>query len=165
MKALIVAESWFGNATAIAEHIAEGLGALNVSATVTDITEATDHVTAEYDLLIIGAPTHNGELSTADSRKAVTDSGGPEGHTGVREWIERVDIADGVKVTSFTTLLDDTNPDKTAANAIAKRLSERFPGKVIEVKTFLVEESKGPLAYGEDEAAKDWGKDLADSLR
>lgn len=165
MQALIVAESWFGNATAIAEHIAEGLGALNVSASVVGIADAPEHVTAEYDLLIIGAPTHAGGLSNESSRQDVVDSGGPEGHTGVREWIEQVDIADGVKVASFTTLLDDSNPDETAANAVAKRLSERFPGKVIELKTFLVEESKGPLAYGEDEAAKAWGQDLADSLR
>lgn len=165
MQALIVAESWFGNATTIAGHIAEGLGAGNVTADVVGIAGAPDHVTAEYDLLIIGAPTHGGGLSNADSRQDVVNSGGPAGDTGVREWIEHVDIADGVKVASFTTLLDDSNPDETAANAVAKRLSERFPGKVIELKTFLVEESKGPLAYGEDEAAKAWGQDLADSLR
>lgn len=165
MQALIVAESWFGNATAIARLIAEGLDGARVSASVVGITEAPTHVTAEYDLLIIGAPTHAGGLSDASSRQDVAESGGPHGETGVREWIEEVDIADGVKVASFTTLLDDSNPDETAANAIAKRLSERFPGKVIELKTFLVEESKGPLSYGEDEAAKQWGQDLADSLR
>lgn len=165
MQALIVAESWFGNATAVGEHIAAGLGALNISASVLSITDAPDQVTAEYDLLIIGAPTHGGGLSNEESRQDVVESGGPEGETGVREWIERVDIADGVKVAAYTTLLDDSNPDETAANAVAKRLSERFPGKVIEVKTFLVEESKGPLNDGEDEAAKAWGQDLADSLR
>ena len=129
------------------------------------VEDAPDVVDASYDLLLIGAPTHAGTLSTPESRQEVAESGGPNGTTGAREWIERVDIADGVKVAAFTTLLDDSNPDETAANAIAKTLSERYPGKVIEIKIFLVEESKGPLAYGEIESAHAWGQELADSLR
>ena len=165
MNALIVVESWFGNAHSIAEHLTHGLGDLDVQASVVAVEDAPDVVDASYDLLIIGAPTHGGGLSTPQSRQDVAESGGPQGTTGAQEWIDRVEIADGVKVAAFTTLLDDSNPDETAANAIAKDLSERYTGKVIEIKTFLVEESKGPLAYGEIESAHAWGQALAESLQ
>ena len=85
MQALIVVESWFGNAHSIAEHLTHGLGDLDVQASVMAVEDAPDVVDASYDLLLIGAPTHAGTLSTPESRQEVAESGGPNGTTGARE--------------------------------------------------------------------------------
>ncbi|WP_336249724.1 flavodoxin [Stomatohabitans albus] len=164
MKALIVCESWFGNAYTVAEHISQGLGAQKIDTAIVRAQDAPDVVGVEYDLLIVGAPTHGGGLSTPSTRADAMNEGGDTGDMGVSEWLDTVTIAESVNVAAFTTMVDDSDTDQTAAHAIAIRISERFPGKFVELNRFLVEESHGPLAFGEGEAAGTWGHSLANSL-
>jgi flavorubredoxin len=66
MKALIVHESMYGNTHAVADAVAEGLGA---QAEVDPCpVHAMPTVPADLDLLIVGGPTHLHGLSTALSR-------------------------------------------------------------------------------------------------
>ena len=61
----------------------------------------------------------------------------------------------------------DTRIDKppaltgVAARGIAKRLGRRGWKLVAEPESFFVEDSEGPLADGELERAREWGKALA----
>jgi flavodoxin len=166
MTAIVVYESVYGNTRAVAEAIAEGLGDADVVA----VHEAADRL-IDVDLLVVGGPTHMHGLTTARSREiaaeAVHEDGsghvepGATEEPGLRVWLRDLPHEDGAKAAAF-----DTRADKSpwltgaASRGIAKRL--RHHGyEVISRQSFLVEDSEGPLAEGELDRAREWGRKLA----
>ena len=170
MNALIVYESIYGNTRAVAEVIAEGLGA----AEVVSVRDGASRL-EETELLIVGGPTHIHGLATASSRRAAVEALSEDGEAhaepgateepGLRSWLRDLRRREKAQAAAFDTRLD-RSPWFTgvASRGIAKRLRRRGY-EVIGTESFLVEDSEGPLADGELERARAWGAELAQSLR
>lgn len=169
MNAVVVYESIYGNTRAVAEAIAEGLGA-------GDVVSVRDAASGIHDaaLLIVGGPTHIHGLATASSRRAALEAVSEDGadhvepgaaeEPGLRSWLRDLPRRENVRAAAFDTRLD-RSPWFTgvASRAIAKRLRRHWY-EVIATESFLVEDSEGPLADGELERARAWGADLAQQL-
>jgi flavodoxin len=166
MNALVVYESVYGNTRAIAEAIGEGIG----GATVMPVSTAGD--LAEADLVVVGGPTHMHGLASKRSREMAVDAAKEDpgvqldvnasAEPGLRTWLHDLPRAEGVRAATFDTRLDKS-PWLTglASRGIAKRLRQRGYD-VIASESFLVEDSEGPLADGELDRARAWGRQLAD---
>jgi flavodoxin len=166
MNAVVVYESVYGNTRAIAEAIADGLGA----AAVLPVSEAAAR-TGEAELLVVGGPTHMHGLATATSRHQAASVAHEDGgisvdpaataEPGLRKWLHDLPARDGARAAAFDTRLDKS-PWLTgvASRAIAKRLRHRGY-EIVDTESFLVADSEGPLQDGELDRARAWGAQLA----
>lgn len=162
MRTLIVTESWFGNTNTIGQRIARGLEAGGASVEYHSIADAPTAIPEGIDLLVIGAPTHNRNLSTPASRSQAAsrlNADTKPNATGVREWLPRLSVPEGTDIAIFDTVTGKNWMSGSAAKAAAKKLGKR----TIDVMSFVVTGTEGPLAEGEEEAAQDWGKSLVRS--
>ena len=159
--ALVIVESHFGNTRTIARAVAAGLADAGVRASVLDADRA-GAPPADLDLLVLGAPTHNRGLSTAGSRAAARKQGATAaaGDGGLREWLATASIPPRTRVAVFDTVTARNWLSGSAARAIAKTLRRAGRGEPA-VKSFVVDSSRGPLADGEEEAARAWGREWA----
>ncbi|MDX5309965.1 MAG: flavodoxin domain-containing protein, partial [Rhodococcus sp. (in: high G+C Gram-positive bacteria)] len=55
MRALVVYESMFGNTRHVAEAVARGLGS---AVRTVPVTQAHEENLSDYDLVVVGGPTH-----------------------------------------------------------------------------------------------------------
>jgi Flavodoxin domain len=166
MSVLVVYESVYGNTRAIAEAVAEGLGGAEVTA-----VHAAPQRPEGVDLLVVGGPTHMHGLATIRSRQMGADAVKEDGDShvepgateepGLRAWLAALPDGEGRKAAAFDTRLD-RSPWLTgvASRGIAKRL-RRHGYEIVDRDSFLVEESEGPVAAGELERAREWGRTLA----
>lgn len=157
MRSLIVCESLFGNTKAIADAIAEGLRWYGEAHVVT-AEQAVPEVIDGIDLLVVGAPTHAWGIPRA--RTWAADSQ-PVAHHGpfIRDWLDEVPDGYDRPGAAFATRLDKPRLlTGTAANGIARRLRDRGWREVVRPRSFLVTGTEGPLADGELEEAKAWGR-------
>ncbi|HET6866640.1 MAG TPA: flavodoxin domain-containing protein [Solirubrobacteraceae bacterium] len=170
MNAIVVYESVYGNTREVAEAIAEGVG----DARVFPVHEAANDVRG-YELVVVGGPTHMHGMASSSSRHAAVEALHEDGNAhrvepgateepGLRAWLR--DLAEGpeVRAATFDTRLD-RSPWLTgaASRGIAKRLRHRRY-EVVDSESFLVEESEGPLADGEVDRAREWGRKLASMM-
>ena len=166
MRSLVVYESWFGNTRRIAQTVADALASYGE----VKILSVDDQLPPldEFDLLVIGAPTHVHGLSNRLSRKSALeqqDRDGDGGGSGVRGWLERLPLLGRPPVAVF-----DTRAHKSellvgsAAQGIVRRLRRRGYRFAAEPESFFVEGTPGPLEEGELERAAQWGKALADEV-
>lgn len=169
MNAIVVYESVCGNTHAIADAVAEGLGAaaqLSVRVVVARAGEA--------ELLVVGGPTHMHGLATVRSRQMAAAAAHRDGGTaidpavtdepGLGGWLHELPHTEGAHAAAFDTRLDKS-PWLTwvAARGIARRL--RHHGyEIVSTESFLVEDAEGPLEEGELDRARAWGAQLARSL-
>ena len=109
-------------------------------------------------------------LTSKMSRKAAVQAAEDDGvsvepaateEPGLRTWLASID-APGVRVATFDTRIDKP-PALTgvAARGIAKRLRRGGGEPIADPESFFVEDSEGPLAEGELDRAREWGRDLA----
>ena len=170
MSAIVVYESVYGNTRAVAEAIAEGLG----DASSLPVHEAPEHVRG-HELVVVGGPTHMHGMATSQSRQAAVEALHEDGNAhqiepgateepGLRTWMRDLPEGHGIKAAAFDTRVD-RSPWLTgaASRGIAKRLRRRGYD-VVDSESFLVEESEGPLAEGELDRAREWGRKLASLL-
>jgi len=173
MRAVITFESIYGNTRALAEAVAEGLGSAG-DVTVVSHHEADPAVVAGAELVVVGAPTHMHSLPTSMSRKMAAHASEEDGvpldpgataDPGIRSWLSE-QSGDGRRAAAFDTRADG-RPALTgsAARGIAKRLRRRGFELIAEPESFLVEDAEGPLAEGELERAREWGRTIAAQLR
>jgi hypothetical protein len=171
MSALVVYESVYGNTRDVAQAIAEGLGHARMVA----VHEAPDHV-SEHELVVVGGPTHMHGMATSRSRQSAVEAllkdgsphlieAGAVEEPGLRAWLRDLPEGPGIKAAAFDTRID-RSPWLTgaASRGIAKRLRHRRYD-VMDSESFLVAESEGPLAEGELDRAREWGRKLASLLR
>ena len=151
--AIVIVESCFGSTRAVAEQIAQGLHEGGVAAQVLSPEQATADRIADAWLLALGAPTHNRGLPTATSRAQA----GNGDTMGLREWLAAAQIAADVRLAAFDTVIRRSWLSGSAAKRIARAL--RRPK--ISVHSCVVTGSRGPLADGQAQAARDWGTQLA----
>ena len=169
MDALVVYESVYGNTRAVAEAVADGVGAFAVLP-----VHAAQRSQGTPDLLIIGGPTHVHGLATRRSRHVAAATAQEDGRThleagattdpGLRTWLHGLSPGAARHAAAFDTRLD-RSPwlSGAAARGITRRL--RHLGiDVIATESFLVEDTEGPLQAGELERARAWGAELARSI-
>lgn len=168
MRALIVAESYFGNTRHVAEAIADGLRAGHAAAVV-DVLEAPSAVPDGVDLLVVGGPTHAHGMSTPDSRRSATQRRESTVHTsrtGIREWLAALaPPPPGVAAAAFDTRIKGPRLLWGSASQGATRELERLGFATVgEPASFLVHGPLGPvvdsLVDGELERARAWGERL-----
>lgn len=165
MNAVVVVESWFGNTREIGEAVARGLTAGGVPAEVVSVNDAPAAISGDVKLLVVGAPTHNRSLSTADTRAKAAEATQQSAGTGVREWLTSVSLGDGASLAVFDTTNGRGWLSGSAAKAAIRILAERVPGRQAQTKTFVVRGTAGPLRPGESEAAEAWGRSLSAAAR
>lgn len=172
MRALVTFESVYGNTRSIAEAVGEGLGALG-DVTVASHDQLSREVVEGADLLVVGAPTHMHGLPTSFSRKMAAKASEEEGVSldpcatadpGIRSWLAE-QSGDGRAAAAFDTRADK-NPALTgsAARGIGKRLRRRGFELAVDPESFFVDDAEGPLAEGELERAREWGRTIAAQL-
>jgi hypothetical protein len=166
MRALVVYESWFGNTRELAEAVAEALSTEG-EVTVLSVDDPLPELD-EFDLLVVGAPTHVHGLSSGMSRKGAIEQRGDDGDPGigVRGWIDALpNGAQGPRVAVF-----DTRVNKpvllvgSAARGIARRLRQHGYALAGEPESFFVHDAPASLDEGELERAAEWGRTLTNEV-
>jgi flavodoxin len=167
MKAVVVYESIWGNTAAVARAIAEGLGP-DVPALST--SEATSQAIAGVDLLVAGAPVQGFSLPSEKMREGIradprkNDASADFSHRPLRTWLEALPAGAGTgRSAAFETRV--RGPFGHATKAIVERLEGAGYPLAAEPEGFVVKGTKGPLRDGELERARDWGAELARSLK
>ena len=166
MNIVVIYESLYGNTKAIAEAIADGLqdgGDVGLHSTL----DGVDITTA--DLIVIGGPTHAHGMSRASSRqideKRAAPLPGTDTGLGMRETIQAFPRGEGRPVATFDTRFDKPAWLTGSAAAVAgKKLTKRGYRLITEPESFMIEGGEGPLAAGEIDRARMWGKELTEIL-
>ena len=166
MSALVVVETYFGNTRHIGDVVANGLRSDGITTKVISVEDAPTQLDDGIELLVIGAPTHDLGLSTAESRHAASARKGQvEPTIGVREWMGLVTVP---SIPPLVAIFDTRTgypwlAGSAAAQASAFLSSRGFP--VIPAReTFRVQGITGPLNVGEDERAERWTSVVAARL-
>jgi flavodoxin len=164
LRAQVVYESMFGNTEWVARAVAEGLRLEAFDTTVVNVGEAPH--TDEYDLLVVGGPTHAFSLSRASTRQDAVKQGAPAeaATTGLREWIAALakPTDAGRLVAAFDTRVRKVKHLPAAASRKAAHLmAKKGYELVVPPHGFLVEDVSGPLADGQLEEATAWGRKIA----
>jgi flavodoxin len=156
MKAFIVVETCFGNTSSVADAITDGLRSAGAEVETMPADAAPPRLSA--DLVLVGAPTHNLGLPSPDTRRQAVQKGAATAPaTGVREWITGVQTLDG-RVVTFATTTGGMFAG-SAGKAIVKALKQRRVPAQCGVD-FRVIGMSGPLAAGELDRAREWGRTM-----
>ena len=140
------------------EAIAEGLRSADAESVVVPAFEAPETVTS--DLLLLGAPTHNGGLPSPRSREQAVARGATEvPPTGIKEWLSRADLTSVLKVAVFETVVDGLWVG-SAARAPKKAVAGRKRVRV-EQHRFVVSGKVPALKDDQSESARAWGMAMA----
>jgi flavodoxin len=147
MRALIVYETIHGNTAQVAQAIGD---AIDGEVLLPD--KVSPAGLKEYDLLIVGSPTHGGWFTE-----------------GIRDLLEASPALMGVQVAAFDTrtasIWNRILPFGYAAPRIAQRLDEKGGSLVAPPEGFVVLGTKGPLRAGELDRAADWAKEIARAVQ
>jgi hypothetical protein len=167
VRALVVYESVFGDAEAIARAIAAGLAG-HLPVDVVAAREAPTDVGADVALLVVGGPTHAfGMPKPATREGAVKQYGAHLDDTaaGLHEWLDTAHLRPGLSAAAFDTRMDHpkliTKLDH-ASKTEQKLLKAHGATLVAPAEHFVVVDAKGPLADGEEDRARQWGRALAE---
>ena len=173
MKALVIYESMYGNTRAIAGAIGLGL-ATGAEATVHQVAEVRASELPDFDLLIVGGPTHTWSMSRPTTRKGAADAAAKPGSglvlepgatgPGLREWLQSPEFA-AVSRTAHVTTFDTRmraplGLSGAASRAIARRLGRLGISCSSRPQSFYVTK-QNQLVDGEAARAEAWGRELA----
>lgn len=167
-QVLVIAESHFGNTVAVADAVAATLRAAGVRTSLALAHEASTTVPAETTALVLVAPTHDGDLSTPDSRRRAAGIGAKDSTDGrgIREWVTSCEGSRGARLICIGTAAQGhTSTERgPAASAAAELASKRGFRHVEEGPSFGVLGVAGPLVPGELVRAREWASELAEQL-
>ena len=170
MRSIVVYESMYGNTRHVAEAVARGLGSQN-DVEVVPVTGAAALDPGDYDLVVVGGPTHlhgmSGESSRRGAQQAAEMSAGhlamePDAASeGVREWMQALSGIPG-RAAAFDTRVDGA-PLLTgrASRGIYRHLHRAGFTMVAPPESFLVTRKETVLEPGEETRAQAWGEHLA----
>ncbi|HWS57520.1 MAG TPA: flavodoxin/nitric oxide synthase [Actinotalea sp.] len=170
MTSLVVYESMFGATKAVAEAIGEGLAAAGpvrvVEVGALAAAPDGDVVPTDVTLLVVGGPTHAFGMTRASTRADAAKELGPviSATIGVREWLERVTVPDGVGCAAFDTKVLRPNLPGSAGKGIDKHLRRLGGRPVTRPRTFTVHGKSDGLVEGQVDQARAWGAELGDAL-
>jgi len=153
MKGIVVYDTSHGNTKIIAETIAETLKESGLKVDFSHVKDVKELHAKDYDFLVLGSPTKIGNMSFTFRRFI---SGKIKGE----EWKDK-------PFASFDTELPDViqKSGASAAEKIAKKLSEKGLKQVLPVLKTAVLGIKGPLKEGEIENTKKYANELASKLK
>lgn len=137
MKAVVIYDSKYGNTEKIARAISESIGAQ-----VRLVGGAQPADLNEFDLLIIGSPTHGGFPSE-----------------GIHNLLKTISSLEGIDTAAFDTRTK-TTIFGYAAPKIAKNLKKKGANLLLPSEGFFVLGMEGPLMEGELDRAAEWAKGL-----
>jgi flavodoxin-like protein len=175
MRAVIVYESMFGNTHLVADAIAKGMEPGN-DVTVVPVSAATRELLDGADLVVAGGPTHMHGMSRASSRKAAVEQAGKSGGQlvmdatmtadglGLREWLGSLGRVSVSGAAFDTRIAGPAIVVGQASKGIAKLLREHGLTLLVPPKSFLVSK-ESVLQPGEEDRAREWGRDLAGRMR
>ncbi|TKJ28854.1 flavodoxin [Blastococcus sp. CCUG 61487] len=167
-RALVVYESLFGDARAIAHAIAEGLSP-RLQVDVVAAAEAPAEIGPDVDLLVVGGPNHAFSMPRPSTRRGAVEQYGAridDPDRGLHEWLESVRPAGSApRAAAFDTRSD--HPKLVVKLDHAARTEEKLLrglglSLLAPAEHFFVTDAQGPLADGEEERARQWGARLAD---
>lgn len=150
MKVLVVYASRSGNTERVARAVAEGLRPDN-DVHVLSADAAADQRGADYDLLVVGAPTQIHALRLM----------------GIRGFLRtaRVNGFGTLPVAAFDTRFrGDPWETGSAAGVIARHLEHDGARLVADPMSFFIDAITRQLALGEEDRAREWGTSLASTL-
>ena len=163
-KAVVVYESLWGNTAAIARAIAEGIGP-EAHALTTDAASA--EAIAKADLIVAGAPVLGFSLASDQMRDSVArsevDAPTPPdlAHPSMRSWLDSMPPGRGTAAAFETRIW--WSP-RGATGDIESRLKKAGYRTIAKAGKFVVKDKYGPLREGEVERARQWGKQLAETV-
>ncbi|WP_029432328.1 flavodoxin domain-containing protein [Blastococcus sp. URHD0036] len=169
-RALIVYESIFGDARVIAHAIADGL-ADAMPADVVAAADAPAEIDPDVGLLVVGGPNHAFGMPRPTTRQSAVDQNDAhitDTHTGLHEWLGSARLTQrGTPAAAFDTR-GSGHPVLTRMDHAAKT-EEKLLGKLgatiaAPAEHFFVTGTEGPLAEGEEERARYWGRVLGELL-
>jgi hypothetical protein len=169
-RALVVFESLFGDARAIAHAIADGLSP-TVPTEVLAAADAPAEIADDVGLLVVGGPNHALSMPRPSTREgAITQHGAqiPDTGRGLHEWLDTVRVEGGdTRAAAFDTRSD--HPKLLVKLDHASRTEEKLLRRhglqiVAPAEHFYVTGTKGPLVDGEEGRARQWGTTLAEAL-
>lgn len=163
MRALVVYESMFGNTKSIAEAIGRGV-AESVDVDVVEVGQAGTSIRKEFDLVIVGGPTHAFSMTRASTRAdAAKQAAGPlvSAGIGIREWLDALPhVTRSLRAATFDTKVQRPNLPGSAAKRAEKRLSKLGFEIIAPHQTYWVTDVQGPLSPDETRRAHVWGASL-----
>ncbi|HEY5857739.1 MAG TPA: flavodoxin domain-containing protein [Aldersonia sp.] len=163
MRALVVFESMFGNTEKLARAIGDEL-ATRYTVDVRNVDDAPELV-EDFDLVIVGAPTHVHGLSRPKSRldaATKTESELVTHGAGLREWLESVRGGRPCRGAAFGTRIAKPRWMTGSAARRADRLLRRAGfERAAKPDDFFVTGMLGPLAAGELDRARAWARAVA----
>jgi hypothetical protein len=167
MKALVVFESMFGNTEQVARAIASGLSQTCV-VEICDVTVVPPRITEPVDLIVVGGPTHAFSMSRPSTRESAIEQGAADGAqaVGIREWLgQQHKVPHPEAVAMFDTRVTRVRLVPGSAARGATRLAHRLGYPTLaKPESFYVEDVTGPLASGELDRARAWGRQLGERL-
>ena len=152
MKGIVVFDTSYGNTRTVAEAISETLKESGLDVDTFYVKDVKKLSARDYDFLILGSPTKFGTMSFTVKRFI--------GKVKGKEWMNKPFAA-----------FDTENPENierkegSAAEKIAKKLTEKQMNQLMPVLKAVVLGWKGPLQEGEIERAKDYARELAIKLK
>jgi hypothetical protein len=166
---VIVYESMFGNTTAIARSIADGL-VESSDVQLICVAEEDTRLPGNVDLLVVGGPTHAWSMSRPNTRKSAPgyadkpNSGlvlepGADTAVGVREWLASQGRLTVSAAAFDTRVKGPWFVTGRASRPIAKALAGQGAHLVAPPESFLVDR-KSHLLPGEETRAEAWGRRL-----
>jgi hypothetical protein len=164
MQAIVVYESHWGNTAAVAEAIAQGIGA---GARAMPTSEATPSVVAEADLVVAGSPVMAFNLPSERMRATMTtDRKAPTppdmSHESLEAWLQSLSLRHGAAAAFETRLRFSPGG---ATGAIERGLERAGYRMIAKAGKFIVKGAYGPLREGEADRARQWGADLWAAMR
>ena len=168
-SAVVVYESVFGDAEKVARAVAEGLSS-HLDVDVGDARNAPHQLGPDVRLLVVGGPNHAMGMPRPATREgAVKEYGAEIADTtiGLHEWLDAAQAVGHIAGAAFDTRMDSpklvTKLDH-AARTEEKLLRRLGVTLVVPAEHFVVVDAKGPLADGEEDRARIWGRAIAEIL-
>jgi flavodoxin len=137
MKTLVIFDSKYGNTKQVAQVIGETIGGQ-----VLHVDEANPADLKDFDLVVIGSPTHGGFPTE-----------------GIHGLIKTPRSFEGIDVAAFDTRTK-TTIFGYAAPKIGRNLKRNGGNLLVPPEGFFVQGMEGPLMDGELERAASWAKDI-----
>jgi len=152
-NAIVIYNTSYGNTKIIAETITETLRESGLEVHLSHVKNVKELHAKDYDFLVLGSPTRINNMSFTIRRFI-------DGKIKGAEWRDK-------PFATFDTELQDVieKCGASAAEKIAKKLSEKGLKQVLPVLKISVLGIKGPLREGEIENTKKYTKELASKLK
>ncbi len=158
MKALIIYDSFFDNTKKIAVEIGRVLAASG-EVNVEKVSDSSNTLLKEIDLLVLGSPTR--AFTYSPNIRRFLKSIPPQGLSGIKVCTFDTRIASNEKTPAFLRTL--MKIFGYAAEPMLKSLINKGGTQVTPPAWFIVSDAEGPLLDGELEHAAAWAQEIISS--